>query len=351
MNVLPFAVLLVAATSPVGRDPDSPQLAATKERQKKAKTFEVVLSVKKEWQGVAQYQSAERKDFSAAGTIKLVVDGYRYWYSSDVPTLNGMRDRVVRQRTEFAFDGGAAYTRHEFEVLKGEHAGQLAPLVQVIASGGHGNWRQAAEAAQPLGWLLHGFDRTLEQADADENTDTTDGVRCERYRIPPSSPGNPTTVWFDPHAGHVPRRVETNAGKHVTRLTYPTSGTPGWVPTGWVTTARSNPARMVTETTTVTVESFAVRESIPASRFAVNFPVGSRVERPEGDRVTTHTVAEDGSLVEVGSPEATGPTFSPPSLGFTLSVVGTTLAVFVALAALLRWMTRDSPRDGRITPT
>jgi hypothetical protein len=98
-----------------------------------------------------------------------------------------------------------------------------------------------------------------------------------------------------------------------------------------------------THHTTVTVDSFQSRDSIPAERFVVIFPVGSRVIRFIPNAASHYeseqflVVAEDGSLVPAPDQRTPSPALPSPelaSLHQSLWVVGAVVTVFIGFVVL-----------------
>lgn len=343
---------------------DPPFVTAAKERQAKAKAFEVTLTVRKEWKGVTPIGSNEWKDFEGTGTAKLAVDGDRYWYEVDVPELIGMKDRVIRRRCEAAFDGRWYFLRIQSEVVNGERAGQMSSTNAIQDVSQQPRWDSTFELIR---WVFRGTDAgTLFDDPAERGVqnglrltirptgqdEVIDGKRCveiERVTVGPYNTSK-QSFWLDA-ADHLLVRVEG------TTIQYRQHPVLGRVPSRWTNIPTSARGPSATRTT-VTVDSFELRDSTPDERFTIKFPVGSRVTRFIGNRDEELVVAEDGSLVPVVKepPPAPVPTPEPPtrSLQHTLWVVGGVVTVFVALVVLLRRLARnrtdDSPDSGSTPP-
>jgi hypothetical protein len=144
---------LVLFAVPVHAD-DPPYLAAAKERQQKAKAFEVTLSVKKEWRNIKPLGKDERRDFVGTGTAKLVVDGEKYWYSMDFPSMNGAKDQLTRHPHERAFDGTQVFSRYDWMLVKGPRAGEFDTQCRVGTP--HEPPVEWASEFEPLSWAFRG---------------------------------------------------------------------------------------------------------------------------------------------------------------------------------------------------
>ncbi|MEO2092359.1 MAG: hypothetical protein ABGY75_23145 [Gemmataceae bacterium] len=359
---------LLLATAAAAAD-DPPFVVAARERQAKAKAFEVTLTVRKEWKGVTPIGSKERKDFAGTDTARLVVDGERFWYEVDGERLTGMANGMTRSHQEMAFDCAQIFTRYGSVRVNGPQAGQLEYTQGVSSPDGSVGWPD--DIVAPLRWVFRGASPGSPLAALSERGDNlglrqtvrptgryevVGGTRCaevEREIVGPDSTPK-QTFWLDPEVGYLPKRIGD------TTVEYAQHPTLGRVPSRWRITPASRFGYLPTSTT-VTVDSFELRDSIPDHRFALTFPVGSRVvdmrKSPKG--VVTLVVAEDGSLVpeeKKEPPSAAIPTPEPPkrSLQHSLWVVGGMMAVFVALVVLLRRLARnrtdDSPDSGTSPP-
>lgn len=351
----PLLALLLASASVAADDP--PFVAAAKERQAKAKAFEVTLTVRKEWTGVTPIGSNERKDFEGIGTAKLAVDGERFWYQVDVPQLTGMGDRIVRRRSEVAFDGRWHFMRIQTEVVNGERTGQVSYMNSIHDVSQQLVWDDTLD---PLRWAYRAVGRdglfstqvptqfafpTWAEVAATGREERIDGRRCvevsRTFYRDSGILGRENPFWLDAERGYLPKRV-----RHVTIDTTP-HPVLVWTPCRWTTSASTLPR--FEPTATVTVDAFELRESIPDERFVIRFPMGSRVTRVNENRTEELIVAEDGSLVPEGKQL---PAPEPPtrSLQHSLWVVGGVVAVFVALVVLLKRLARnridDSPDSG-----
>lgn len=349
-----IALLLIPAATAAD---DPPFVTAAKERQAKAKAFEVTLTVRKEWKGVTPIGSKERKDFEGIGTAKLAVDGDRFWYSLDVPQLIGMGSGTTRSHFEQAFDGSQIYSRFGSVRVNGPQAGQLEYTQGVSSPVGSDGWPDDIMA--PLRWAFRCTERrsppseTAPQMGWHESTRATgreeviDGTRCievERVRAYQWE-RSARPLWLDA-TDYRPKRIDG------TTIEYAPHPALGRVPSRWTTIPVLRHGYIPTRTT-VTVDSFELRDSIPDERFVIKFPVASRVMRVVENRTQEFIVTEDGSMVpEVKAPPSDPPIPEPPtrSMQHSLWVVGGVVAVFVVLVVLLRRLagnrTDDSPDSG-----
>jgi hypothetical protein len=347
---------------------DPPFVTAAKERQAKAKAFEVTLTVRKEWKGIQPVGTKERKDFAGSDTVKLAVNGNRFWYEVDGVRLAGMANGMLRNHQELACDGTQVFTRFGSVRVNGSQAGELEYTQGLSSPDDSVGW--PGDIVAPLRWAFRGVSpgtplallseredngglrQTLRMTGRDEVFDGTRCVEIEREIVGPYNTSR-QTFWLDPEAGYLPKRIGD------TTIEYAPHPTLGWVPNRWTTSAATRFGYLPTRTA-VTVDSFELRDSIPDDRFVIKFPVGSHVidmrKSPKG--VVTLVVAEDGSLVpeDKKDPPPAPPTPEPPtrSLQHTLWVVGGIVAVFVALVVLLRRLARnrtdDSPDSGSSPP-
>lgn len=339
---------LVLFTPNVLSADDPPYLAAAKGRQRAAQAFEVALTARTEWKNVKAFRSEERRDFADTGTAKLVVDGDKFWCAVDVPAQTGDRSRLTRRRTEQAFDGGTVFARTEHLILTGERAGQFHPTNSFETTDTPPAWESLFD---PLRWAFRATGRggllstgepplslhwpqTIQASGREE---VIGGKRCvEVVHTTSGWHGEfKESFWFDVEAGHVPKRVRRTA------IDFTPHPVVGWRPSGWTSTGSEGED---SETrTTVTVDSFEVREAILAERFVIRFPVGSRVVRNFPNATHNLIVAADGSLrlvTDQSAAEPTPPAPELPSAGRTLAVIGITLAVFAGFVLLLRRLAR-----------
>jgi hypothetical protein len=353
-----LALMLATATA-AAEDP--PFVAAARERQAKARAFEVALTIRKEWTGVTPIGSQERKDFVGVGTAKLVVDGERFWYSLDRQKWTGRGDRLAHQHCEAAFDGRWHFLRIQSEAENGERAGQF-DSTNAIREAEQPGWDSTLD---PLRWVFRGVSPHSLLGPATSNpkinlvwpthfeqtgsTKVIEGKKCVEVVKVMNGFGDEIrrTIWLDP----TDYRPVQGYGATIQYHQHPVFGQ---VPSGWKVKPADpvviDPTRII-----VTVDSFELRDSIPDERFVIKFPAGSQVTRITGNRTEELIVAADGSLVpeeKKEPPPAAVPTPEPPtrSLQLSLWVVGGVVVAFAALVVLLKRLARnrtdDSPESG-----
>ncbi len=349
-------VLALLLTAAVAGTHDPPFVAAARERQAKAKAFEVTLTVRKEWIGVQPVGTKVRKDFEGVETVKLAVDGERFWYEVDGQRLTGMGNGLTRSHAESSFDGSQIYTRFGSVRVNGPQAGELEYHYGVSLPNESSVWNEPVLV--PLRWVYRGTEsrsrpnKNTPQVSWHELTRATGreevigGTRClEVERVSTLDwIQSIRPLWLDAR-DFLPVRIGD------TTIEYAPHPTLGRAPTRWTITPAVTHGQMPTRTT-VTVDSIELRDAIPDERFVIRFPVGSRVLRVVQNRSEELVVAVDGSLVPDIKELPAPPAPEPPtrSLQHSLWVVGGVVAVFVALVVLLKRLARnrtdDSPDSG-----
>jgi hypothetical protein len=370
----PLLVLAFALTG-VGPAADPPYLAAVKERQEKAKTFEVTLGIERSYRQVAvPHRPGELVDYRGRGNAHLKVDDSRYWYRFELPTPTASGFQPAAR--EVSFDGSLRWEATDAPKAKPTRPGELEAVCTLdvfdddrLPPAGRSEW-----AVEPFRLFLDLFRGTepdsryhLDKSDWLSLTPTGERERvgdrmCQVFDASGREPaGRPyERLWLDPAAGYVPRRiVQLNwaADRWVVgrrfEIEYRSDRRNGWVPSGWVD--REPWPGGGEKTDTVTVDSFHLREAIPVDQFTIRFPPGSRVNRRWKDRGEWLLVAADGTLTPEPPPEpresdakpeeqAPPPAAELPSVGRTLAVVGVVGAVFAGLVVLLRRLAKQ-PED------
>jgi hypothetical protein len=338
-------VLLLALTA-AGRADEPAFLKAAHEREAKATAFETTLSVTIEWE---QYQlshpTKQRTDLSGTGTVKVLVDGNRWWRKDDLPeaTPGGMS----RGHRESACDGEKFYTRWSHMKVLGPQAGTF-DYSNLLSDQGSPDpldelhllkWVLRGTArdsllAKPWGGELDGQCVPLGQERiGDHLCDVVDTLHASGAGVIKRR----SKLWLDPACGYVPRRVVQ--GHEMTDIDYHPHPVCGWVPTKWVTVFQK-PGSPERTTKTYTVESFELRKDVPVERFRVNYSVGARVEVADHrDRYRTMTVGEGGELVQLDPPSRK---WKPIPFALVWLMVGSLLALIgVAVLAYLRGKRRS----------
>jgi hypothetical protein len=356
MRTLPALFLAVALTAPTRAD-DPPHLAAARKRQQATTAFEVKLSVAQEWRNVMQSQPAPpgRRTVTDASAARLIADGDRYWSELHEPVLSDLG--LNRHALQTAYDGTWLGRRAEFGTPEVNQS-----QIGRTADGPTRPWWHPL--FDPLRWAYRG-ELALAEATATGKEETIGGRACREYAWPPraargvsvglsgrpaKTPTDPPVdrVWLDPEREFLPVRHTDRSGR-TTDIEYRVDGRGGWAPVRWTAVDKFPSDPEASAQVAVTVESFAVREAVPADTFRVRFPPGGRVAVLGDEARTSAAVGDDGlPLIEEPAAKAEAEKKEPPSLYRSLVVVGVAVAAFAALVVLVRRLGRS--RTDQPTP-
>ncbi len=361
MRTLPVLLLAVALTAPTRAD-DPPHMAAAKKREQATAAFEAKLAVVQEWRNVVQVKPAPpaRRTVTDTSAARLVTDGDLYWSELNDPVLSSLG--LNRHVLQSAYDGTWLGQRSEFDTTEVNQS----QLVKSPAARADGPYRPRWHGLfDPLRWAYRGG-AALAEVKATGKEETIGGRVCREFAWPPrvgggisvtldGKPPPPPTdppverVWLDVEREYLPVRY-TDRGGRVTNIEYRSDDRGGWAPVRWAAVEPYPGDAEATAHVAVTVESFAVREAVPADTFRVKFQPGGRVTVLGDKDTSAAAVGDDGyPLLGEQAEKKEAEKAEPPTLNRTLWVVGGAVAAFAVLVVLVRRLARN--RADVPTPT
>jgi hypothetical protein len=355
MRTLPILLLAVALTAPTRAD-DPPHLAAARKRQQAATAFEAKLAVVQEWRNVVQVQPAPpaRRTVAHTSAARLITDGDLYWSELNDPVLSSLG--LNRHAMQVAYDGTWLGLRSEFDTPEANQS-QISRVSTARRTDDpfRPRWHGLFD---PLRWAYRGG-LALTEVTATGKEETIGGRVCREYawppRVgggisvtldgkpppPPAEPPPVERVWLDTQRDYLPVRY-TDRGGRTTDIEYRADDRVGWAPVRWTAVEPYPGDPEATAVVSVTFESFAVREAVPADTFRVRFQPGRRVTVIGDDSRSTAEVGDDGyPLLGEQAEKQEAEKKEPPTLNRSLLVVGGAVAVFAGLVVLVRRLARN----------